>query len=50
MHGVHIHTFEDTFTGIDENGDGSVSPLEFKHAMHSLGFRLNKKQLDALVE
>ena len=48
--GVHIHTFEDTFSTIDENGDGTVSPLEFKHAMHKLGFRLNQTQLENLVE
>eukprot|EP01043_Picozoa_sp_COSAG02_P094295 COSAG02_NODE_30745_length_546_cov_0.796421_1_plen_59_part_01 len=46
--GIHIHTVEDTFAAIDENGDGTVSSTEFKDAMHSLGFRLNQKQIDNL--
>ena len=49
MGGIHMHTLEDTFTGMDENGDGTVSSTEFKNAMHNLGFRLNSTQLDNLV-
>eukprot|EP01045_Picozoa_sp_COSAG04_P047349 COSAG04_NODE_17627_length_463_cov_2.480769_2_plen_97_part_01 len=47
--GVPVHTFEQAFTAIDENGDGSVSNHEFVHAMHNLGFRLSKAQLENLV-
>lgn len=34
---------------MDQNGDGKVSVNEFKDAMHNLGFRLSRKQLENLV-